>query len=275
MLMRSQTGSAKLKPKPGHLGLKYAEQFKDTSVVEVYHHRLPYSDEAINKLIELVIEEPRAILDVGCGTGDLARRLVSQVERVDAVDFSSSMIDKGKTLPEGDNQNLNWIFGRVEEVELHPPYALITAGESLHWMEWDIVLPLFLRMLTPRGYLALVTRETEDNPWDDRLQVLINRFSTNQEYLHYDLVEELEQRHLFKPHGFLVTQPIPMQQSGEDYVQSFHSRNGFSRERMGEETATAFDEEVRKLISPFLQDGQLLLSAVCTVVWGLPQKPNT
>ena len=272
--MQSQTGLAKMKPKPDHLGLKYAEQFKDSSVVEVYQHRLPYADEAINKLIALAIDKPRAILDVGCGTGDLARRLVSQVERVDAVDFSSSMIDKGKTLPEGDNHNLNWIFGRAEEVELLPPYALITAGESLHWMEWDIVLPLFLRILAPHGYLALVTRDTEDNSWDDRLQDLINRFSTNQEYLPYDLVEELELRHLFQPCGLLVTEPILIEQSGEDYVQSLHSRNGFSKERMGEEAVMVFDEEARKVISPFLQDGQLILSAVSIVVWGLPQKPD-
>jgi hypothetical protein len=144
----------------------------------------------------------------------------------------------------------------------------------LHWMEWDIVLPLFHRLLTPRGYLALVTRETEHNPWDNRLQELINHFSTNQEYLPYDLVEELEQRKLFQSHRVLVTQPIPMKQSGEDYLQSFHSRNGFSRERMGEKAATAFEEVARKVISPFLQDGQLLLSAVSTVVWGLPQSPN-
>lgn len=28
-----------MKPKPGHLGLKYAEQFKDSSIAEAYHHR--------------------------------------------------------------------------------------------------------------------------------------------------------------------------------------------------------------------------------------------
>ena len=260
-----------MKPKPGHLGLKYAEQFKDTSVVEVYHHRPPYTDEAINKLIALIIDEPRIILDVGCGTGDLARRLVNQVDRVDAVDFSQLMIDKGKTLPGGEHPHLNWIYGHVEEVSLQPPYALITAGESLHWMEWDIVLPLFHRILTPHGYLALVTREAEHNPWDNRLQELINQFSTNQEYLAYNLVEELEERHLFQPHGSLHTHPIPIKQSGEDYLQSIHSRNGFSRERMGEEVAMAFDEEVRNVISPFLQDGQLSLSFVSTIVWGLPQ----
>ncbi len=99
-----------MKPKPDHLEFKYTEQFKDISVVEVYHHCSPYADEAINKLIELVIDEPGTILDVGCGTEDLACRLISKVKRVDAVDFSSSMIDKGKTLPGGDHQNLNWIY---------------------------------------------------------------------------------------------------------------------------------------------------------------------
>lgn len=158
-----------MKPKPGHLGLKYAEQFKDISIVESYHHRLLYANEAIDKLIELAIDEPRIVLDVGCGTGDLARRLASKVKRVDAVDFSLFMIEKGKTLSKGKHPNLNWIYGRIEEVELQPPYSLITAGESLHWMEWDIIFPLFHRILTPHGYLALVSRETKHNPWDPPL----------------------------------------------------------------------------------------------------------
>lgn len=258
--------------KPSHLGLKYAEQFKDPSLVEVYHYRRPYPDEAINKLVALITDEPRTILDVGCGTGDLARRLVNLGERVDAGDFSSPMIDKGRTLPGGDHPHLNWIYGRVEDITLHPPYALITAGESLHWMEWDIVLPLFQRMLTPHGYLVLVARGTEYNPWDDDLQALNERFSTNQEYVPYDLTEELEQRHLFQPHGVLHTQPVPYVQSGEEYLQSLHSRNGFPRERMGEESAKIFDEEVWKVVSPFLQDGQLHLSVVSTVVWGVPRE---
>lgn len=75
--------------KPGHLGLKYAEQFKDSSIVAVYHYRHPYPDEAIDQLLALITDEPRIVLDVGCGTGDLCRRLASAVERVDAVDFFS------------------------------------------------------------------------------------------------------------------------------------------------------------------------------------------
>src|SRR2546421_2163246 len=94
-----------MKPKPGHLGPKYAEQFKDSSVVEVYHHRPAYPDEAIHALLALITDEPRTILDVGCGTGDLARRLASEVERVDAVDFSQVMLEKGRTLPGGESSS--------------------------------------------------------------------------------------------------------------------------------------------------------------------------
>ena len=121
-----------MEPKPSHLGLKYASQFKDTSIVEVYHFRPPYPHEAIKTLVELITDQPRAVLDVGCGTGDLARRIVEAgIERVDAIDFSQAMLEKGRRLPGGNHPHLNWIYGRVEEATLQAPYALITAGESL------------------------------------------------------------------------------------------------------------------------------------------------
>lgn len=260
-----------MEPKPNHLALKYAEQFLDSSIVEVYNYRPPYPDEAIDKLVSLITDEPRTILDVGCGTGDLCRRLVNKVERVDAIDFSRAMIDKGKTLLDGGHTHLHWIYGRVEEVELHPPYALITAGESLHWMEWPIVLPLFRRILTPHGYLAIVERGTERNPWDENLKTLIDRFSTNRDYRPYDLVEELEQRHLFQKHGSICTHPVPFFQSAEEYIDSIHSQNGFSRERMSKEAARIFDEEVRKMLAPFQQDRQLKLFVTSHITWGTPQ----
>ena len=263
-----------MKPKPEHLSLEYAEQFKDAGIVEVYHHRPPYSDETIKHLLELVTDEPRIILDIGCGTGDLARRLVSGVQRVDAVDFSQAMLDKGRTLPGGDRPHLNWIYGRVEDVTLQPSYALITAGESLHWMQWEVVFPLFQRILTPHGYLALVGRGAEHTPWDDDLNSVITRFSTNRTFRPYNLIEELKLRHLFQEHGSILTHPVPFTQSGEAYIQSIHSRNGFSRERMGAKAADAFDEEARKVISPFLQDGALTLSTFSTLVWGLPCLPD-
>lgn len=54
---------------------EYASVFRDSSVVRAYHHRPPYQLEAIEYLAGLVGDTPRAVLDVGCGTGDIARPL--------------------------------------------------------------------------------------------------------------------------------------------------------------------------------------------------------
>ena len=256
--------------KPKHLDIEYASQFKDRSIVDAYHHRPAYPAEVFTILTNLMAGGPRAVLDVGCGTGDLARNLAPLVERVDAVDFSQNMIEKGKSLPGGDHPNLNWIYGRVEEVPLHPPYALVTAGESLHWMEWDIVLPLFRKILVPGGYLAIVGRIGNPKPWDAELRAIIPQFATNKDYQPYDLIEELELRGLFQKRGEIHTTPVPFVQSVDNYIESFHSMNGFSRDRMGEEMATAFDDAVRNAVSSFQKDGQLTMSVSGGVVWGIP-----
>jgi ubiquinone/menaquinone biosynthesis C-methylase UbiE len=261
-----------MEPKPAHLGPEYGAQFKDTSIVNAYQYRPPYPAGVLSILIELITDQPRVVLDVGCGTGDLARRLVAtDVERVDAVDFSQAMIAKGKTLPGGDHPRLNWMYGRMEEVELQPPYALITAGESLHWMEWDVVLPLFRRILTQHGYLAIVGRSTQLVPWNDDLLASIRRFSTNREYRPYTIIEELERRHIFHKQGETFATPVEFTQSLENYIESFHSRNGLSRDRMTVEAAQAFDGEVKSIVEPFLKDGQVIQYVIGHVEWGTPQ----
>jgi SAM-dependent methyltransferase len=256
--------------KPSHLAAQYGAQFQDQSIAEVYQHRPPYAEATILKLLDLMTDEPRHVLDAGCGTGDLARRLVSGVERIDAVDASAAMLAKGKTLPGGDHPRLRWMHSRIEDAALDPPYALIMAGESAHWMDWTVIFSHFARILTRHGYLAIVERGTESSPWDDALMRLIQQHSTNKEYQPYNLIAELEQRSLFRLAGVIHMAPVPFAQSGEDFLLSIHSRNGFSRERMGEVAARAFDEAARAVIAPFLHDGQLTFSTVDTLTWGKP-----
>lgn len=257
-------------PKPLHLGPEYAAQFGDQGVVEAYRHRPPYPDEAFAILADLIEDEPRAVLDVGCGTGELARRLAPLVDRVDAVDVSPPMIEVGRRSPGGERPNLVWILAAAEEAALRPPYALITAGASLHWMEWDVVLPRFGRALTPNGTLVLVGQETSPAPWDDDLQRLIDRYSTNRHYQPYDLVAELSARGLFRRVGERRTAPVEFAQTVDEYVASFHARNGFSRERMGPERAAAFDAAVSSLVRGHCPSGRVGLDVVGVVTWGQP-----
>ena len=84
-----------MKPKPVHLSTIYAEQFRDESVVAAYRQRPDYPPATFDILAGLICDEPRTVLDVGCGTGFIARRLADYVNHIHAIDPSSAMIEKG------------------------------------------------------------------------------------------------------------------------------------------------------------------------------------
>jgi ubiquinone/menaquinone biosynthesis C-methylase UbiE len=258
--------------KPEHLAPKYGEQFKDLSIVDAYHHRSPYPAETFAILAELINGEPRHVLDIGCGTGDVARNFVEYVERLDAVDFSLYMIERGRQLPNGDHPHLRWLQGPVEEVALDPPYALITAGECLHWMDWNIVLPRFHELLVPGGYLAIMERRTLPVSWFSALGEIIPRYSTNKDfYQGYSMIDNLEQHGLFQKVGEKLTSPVSFMQSIDDYIESYHSRNGFSRQRMDPAMAEAFDREAKEILLKSHPDGVISLQVAGEIVWGIPQ----
>lgn len=257
-------------PKPGHLSGEYGKQFSDQSVVEAYRFRPPYPDELFDVLISLTGGSPGHVLDAGCGTGPIARRLAGRVDRVDAVDVSEAMIEEGKRLPGGDHPGLRWTIGGMEDAPIEPPYALIVAGQSLHWMEWDVVMPRFARSLAPGAYLAIVNLKVASTPWREDLLRAIQRYSTNREFQPYNLVDELEMRHLFRKMGDKDTAWRPFTQPVEEYIEAIHSMNGFSRQRMSPHEADTFDEEARLIVSPFAIEGKVELQTAANIVWGFP-----
>jgi hypothetical protein len=66
------------------------------------------------------------------------------------------------------------------------------------------------------------------------------------------------------------TAPVPVSQSIDAYVESIHSRNGFSRDRMTPEAAAGFDAEARRLLGRFVADELLHFEVVGSVIWGRP-----
>lgn len=234
-----------------------------------YRYRPTYPPETFTILSNLIKSEPRRVLDAGCGTGYIARPLVEYVEQVDAVDFSLQMVEQGKQMSGGGHPRLRWLCGRVEDVELEPPYALITAGESLHWMDWQRVLPRFHDLLVPGGYLALIYHKTQPDPWSVLGETLSN-YRTDAGYQPFDLIAELERHHLFEMVGEQQTAPEPFVQSIDEYIESYHARAPFSRERMGADRAAAFDEEAREVLLKTYPDGKVSLQVMATVQWGIP-----
>jgi SAM-dependent methyltransferase len=242
--------------------------FSDREVARLYRHRAPYPDEVLTVLHDLLVE-PRTILDVGAGTGSLARRLAGFAKRVDAVDPSAAMIHEGRSLPGGTEPQLNWILGGAEDAPLSPPYGLITAGASLHWLDLDLALPRFRDALAPGATMAVADTEiVHGSYWDDLLAVIRAHSEVDHHIETADRMEALEAAGRFAIDGRTRTAPMPFEQSVDDYIGMLHSTSTLARVRLGDRAAR-FDDEVHAVFDRHGLD-QLRYGVIGAVTWGRP-----
>jgi SAM-dependent methyltransferase len=256
-----------VQPKPRGLDRRYGEQFDDATVVDAYAARPPYLATIDPLLIELAGGPDAHLLDLGCGPGELARRLAPKLAAVTAIDQSERMIASGRALPGGDAPNLTWIAGRVEDVTLAGPYSAALASQSFHWFDWPVLLQR-LPAWVPSRRLILAERRAGPAPWSDRVAPILARFSTNRDFEPFDLVDALTARRILTIEGNVTLSQQRFTQPLEDYVTSFHSMNGFSRDRMPAAEAAAFDDAVREAVAPHAKDGAITLPVVTRIVWG-------
>lgn len=258
-----------VRPRPTQWSNESAATFSDSGVATAYQYRAPYPPSLFDQLLTLLPVDCRRVLDGGAGTGFVARPLASHVEWIDAVDPSAAMIAEGQRLPNGDHPNLHWIRGRAEDAPLNPPYGLVTAGASLHWMDWETVLPRWRRMLVSGGTLAILDTNAEPTPWKTELDALIAQYSVIRDWQRLDLVAELVERGLFRQTGRWSSDVYWMAQPREEYLEALHSMSSLSRARMGEAHVASFDEALNALLPPAVR-----LPIVATMVWGEPQEPT-
>ncbi|MFJ8691556.1 class I SAM-dependent methyltransferase [Streptomyces roseolilacinus] len=96
-----------------------------------------------------------AALDVGCGTGDLARLLAGRVGRVEGVDADPGIVARARALtPAGAP-----VVFRVGDALAGAPrdrYDVITCVAALHHLPFTDALTAFRRCLAPGGTLVVV-----------------------------------------------------------------------------------------------------------------------
>ena len=107
--------------------------------------------------------------------------------------------------------------------------------------------------------------------WDADLRQLRAQYSTRENHRSAHVVEELEAGGFFRKQGEKETTPIPFFQSIDDFIEGLHSRSSFSRQRMGQQKALEFDQQVRTILIRYQSDGMLPLQVVGTVTWGTPE----
>jgi SAM-dependent methyltransferase len=259
-----------LKPKPTFLGPEYGAQFQDESVAGSYHARPAYDFRAFPLLAGLRAHPKGPVLELGCGTGDLTLGLAELVDHIDAVEPSGPMLTLARQrCPPALAAKVRWHHCLAEDFRFDGPYALIVAAESLHWMEWPVVMPKIWASLAEGAFLAVVDRRGRfPDGLGPELGALIPRYSTNQEYQPYDLIVELESRGLFREVG-RKTFDRPVALGVDDIIEWHHSENGFSRQRMTAEASREFDDQVRGMVATHHAEGRVPIRVETTVVWGM------
>ena len=139
-----------------------------------YQFRMPYTwhcfqtlyqqADRVARQLDSEANQTPLILDVGCGMGDVAIPMAMKYE-VDAVDISENMINLGRLRPGGNNTNLRWLHSKIEHAPLKENYLAITAGDSMHWLDWKTIFPVFRKCLHPQGKLNLLCRYYANIPW--------------------------------------------------------------------------------------------------------------
>ncbi|HXS66025.1 MAG TPA: class I SAM-dependent methyltransferase [Streptosporangiaceae bacterium] len=253
----------------GYAARHLAESFTYPGVVQAYQYRPPYPAEVFDRLLGLISDQPRHVLDLGAGEGAIARPLASRVDRVDAIDPSTAMIEAGRQQPGGAAPNLRWILGTAESAEFDGPYALVTAGASLHWMLPGPTTSRLAQVMTPRAYLVVVDHGHRDVPWEEPLDDVIRRHSRNPHFdTTYSPQDELATAGLFEIAGQAKTAPVRFRQSVEHYVEYLHSTSSLARELMPAQEADDFDQAVTEVLRPYASDGQLTTTVVAKLTWG-------
>jgi SAM-dependent methyltransferase len=249
--------------------------FGYTGVAEAYRHRPPYPAQVFAILQDLIVDTPRTVLDLGAGEGALARPLAARADHVDAVEISDAMVAAGRRRPGGQRRNLRWIIGAAETSKLCGPYALISAGASLHWMSWPILMPRLAEAMSARAVLAIVEHGPRDVPWHDDIVEVIRRHSRSPNYdPGFSLVDALRDGGFFIPAGHVETVPVTFRQPIEDYVEQFHSTASLAREHMPTDESAAFSAAACRAVAPWASEGVLEMPIVASIHWGRPTSPT-
>ncbi|MNB78641.1 Trans-aconitate 2-methyltransferase [compost metagenome] len=237
---------------------------------ELYDSKLGYVSQFGRGVIDLLNPaEGERILDLGCGTGDLAYELTKAGADVTGMDLSGEMIGKAAAkYPE-----IPFVAGNAEDFAFGEPFDAVFSNAALHWMKnaekviscvWDGLKPggRFIAEFGGKGNVDTVIRSIGE--------VLSGKYGIDAASLNpWYFPSIAEYSTLLERQGFRVVyavhfdRPTPME-DGENGLS--HWLNGladdFFKEIPASERGPVYDQIADKARSSLFHDGQWVLDYV-------------
>ena len=247
----------------------FGEDVFESTAQYYVKYRVRYPQELIDQIVETFsLDGKGRLLDLGCGTGELAIPLAEYFELVFALDPDEGMLKEGqKKAKKHINTNIEWQKKSSKDISsLSGKFRLVTMGGSFHWMEQEQVLNQLYAMVEPGGGVAVsggakpLEFSSRASQKDKAIQEIIKKYlgaerragehtythpeKNFEEYLHGSKF------HNFKEHYYKVE----LTRNIDEIVGNLYSTSFASKKQLGDK-AKDFEKELKVRLADLVQNG--------------------
>lgn len=235
-------------------------------------YRPGYPDEFLRHVVERFgLDGTGRLLDLGCGTGQLALPLAPHVAEAIGVDPETAMlVEAAAAARRSGIHNVRWLIGSDRDLDRLSdeigPLHLATMGRSFHWMDRDATLRSLGNLVDVDGGIVIVSDEERvwagRSDWHEAIRQTIHRWLGPQrragggnydvEYVPFD--DTLAVSPFPRVEHYSIT--VSRSPSIDEIVGYLYSTSFCSPTVLGEKQA-AFEADLRQTTSEYSPSGVL------------------
>lgn len=134
-------------------------------------YRPKYESEFFDYIIDsFKLDGKGRLLDLGCGTGQLAIPFAKNFEEVIGLDPEKGMLEEAKKeAKKAGVKNIKWVLSKAEEItKKMGTFRLVTMGASFHWMKQEEVLEKIYNLTEKNGGVVIMYDTSYSMGWEKK-----------------------------------------------------------------------------------------------------------